>query len=130
MIWTTSVVRMLAVIGDNFPDSGPRATWSQLRPYGVAAIVAAILAVIVVQLRKRNDMTEHCDKPWKLFRELCRVHGLDRQSQRLLAKLAQARRFAQPAEVFVRPQAFMPESLPPGLKPRAAHFERLRQLLF
>jgi hypothetical protein len=125
-----SMVQLLGVIGDNFPDSGPRATWVELRPYGIAAVIAALVAAVVIQVRKRNDMSEHCDKPWKLFRELCLVHGLDQPSQRLLARLARARQFAQPAEVFVRPQAFVSESLPEELKSRAAHLERLRQRLF
>lgn len=121
---------MVAVIGDNFPDSGPRRNWSDLGGYGVAAMVAVVAAIVYLQIRRRNDLSEHCDKPWKLFRELCRAHQLDRPSQRLLAQVARARRYAQPAEVFVRPQAFSPEGLPPALRQRAAHLERLQRLLF
>ena len=101
----SSLKPLLAEIGDNFPNSGPRLNWSDLWAWGVAAVVAAIVAAIVMRVQKRNDMEEYCDNPWKLFRELCQVHALDGASQRLLAQLAQARQFEQPAQVFVSPGA-------------------------
>lgn len=121
---------LLAEIGDNFPRSGPRLGWSDLQPYGIAIVVAVLAAFIVVQLRKRNDMTEICNKPWKLFRELCQAHGLDGSNQRLLASVAAARQFEQPAEVFVRPEALTPEGLPPSLRSRAEQLDQLRRRLF
>lgn len=121
---------LLAEIGDNFPDSGPRLTWSDLWAWGVGAVVAAIVAAIVMQVRRRNDMEQRCDNPWKLFRELCQVHDLDRSSQRLLAQVARARRFTQPAEVFLTPAAFEPANLPPSLRDKADQLLRLRTQLF
>jgi hypothetical protein len=121
---------LLAAIGDNFPASGPRRNWSDLGAYGLVALVAAAAALVVLQLRKRNDMSERCNKPWKLFRELCQVHGLDRPSQRLLAQLARARRLPQPAQVFVTPQAFSLEGLPAELQQRASQLRQLQQQLF
>src|SRR5687768_16121979 len=121
---------LFAEIGDNFPQSGKRLNWSDLWAWGIAAVVAAIVAAIVLQLRKRNDMEQRCDNPWKLFRELCRVHNLDGSSQRLLAQLAGARRFEQPAQVFLTPGAFEPADLPASLKDRADQLLRLRGQLF
>jgi hypothetical protein len=121
---------LLAEIGDNFPASGRRLNWSDLWAYGLVALVAAVVAAAVIWLRNRNDMTRHCDNPWKLFRELCRVHELDRPSQRMLAQLAKVRRYAQPAEVFVRPAAFDLEGLPPAWRHERAALERLRGRLF
>jgi hypothetical protein len=121
---------LFAEIGDNFPNSGPRLNWSDLWAWGVAAIVAAIVAAVVMHVRRRNDMEEYCDNPWKLFRELCRVHNLDRASQRLLTQVAQARKFPQPAQVFLTPAAFEPANLPPGLKDKADQLLRLRSQLF
>ena len=39
-------------------------------------------------------MTERCDDPHKLFRELCLAHQLDRASRRLLLHLADASQIA------------------------------------
>jgi hypothetical protein len=121
---------LLAEIGDNFPNSGKRLNWSDLWPYGLLAVVAAIVALVVIHVRDRNDMTVRCDNPWKLFRELCQVHGLDGASQRLLAQLARVRQFEQPAQVFLSPGAFEPAGLPPALRERADHLLRLRGMLF
>jgi hypothetical protein len=121
---------LFAEIGDNFPDSGKRLNWSDLWAYGIVALVAAVVATIVIQLRNRNDMSQRCDNPWKLFRELCLVHNLDRPSQRLLAQVAKARQYEQPAQVFLSPAAFEPAGLPPALRDRAEHLLKLRSQLF
>jgi hypothetical protein len=121
---------LVAEIGDNFPDSGERLNWSDLWAYGIAVVIAAAVALIVMRVRARNDMTQRCDSPWKLFRELCQAHGLDRASQRLLAQVARARQFEQPAQIFLSPGAFEPAGLPPALRERADHLLRLRGLLF
>jgi hypothetical protein len=126
----SSLKPLFAEIGDNFPSSGPRLNWSDLWAWGIAAVVAAVVAAIVVAVRNRNDMEQHCDNPWKLFRELCRVHNLDRASQRLLAQVATARKFPQPAQVFLTPAAFEPANLPAGLKDKADQLLRLRGQLF
>jgi hypothetical protein len=121
---------VLAEIGDNFPQSGKRLGWSDLWAWGIAAVVCGLVALIVLQIRKRNDMEQRCDNPWKLFRELCQVHNLDRASQRLLAQVARARRLPQPAQIFLTPSAFEPADLPPGLRERADQLLRLRGRLF
>jgi hypothetical protein len=120
----------LAEIGDNFPTSGKRLDWKDLWAYGVVALVAGIVALIVVQLRNRNDMSQRCDNPWKLFRELCLVHNLDRANQRLLVQVTRARGFEQPAQVFLNPASFEPMGLPPSLRDKAEQLARLRSLLF
>ena len=120
----------LAEIGDNFPDSGPRLNWSDLWAYGIAIIVGAAITGIVMFARRRNDMTVHCNNSWKLFRELCLIHGLDHQSQRLLAALAAARQFEQPTQVFLTPEAFDANDLPPEWQARTGHLRRLKMVLF
>ena len=130
MISTVLHYTLLAEIGDNFAPSGRRLNWSDLWAWGVGAVVAAIIAVIVVQLRKRNDMEQRCDNPWKLFRELCAVHQLDGANQRLLTQLVRVRRFEQPAQVFLTPAAFEPADLPQPLKDRADQLLKIRAQLF
>jgi hypothetical protein len=125
-----SLPMTLAEIGDNFPTSGKRLEWKDLWAYGVVALVAGFVALIVVQLRNRNDMTKRCDNPWKLFRELCLVHNLDRTNQRLLVQVTRARGFEQPAQVFLNPASFEPTGLPPSLRDKAEQLAKLRSLLF
>ncbi|QDT73948.1 hypothetical protein [Lacipirellula limnantheis] len=120
----------LAEIGDNFPDSGPRLSWSDLWAYGIALLVAAIVAAAVMIVRRRNDMTIHCENPWKLFRELCLIHDLDHPSRRLLASLAAVRRYEQPAQIFLTPAAFDANDLPEDWQARAGHLRRLKDILF
>lgn len=120
----------LAEIGDNFPDSGPRLNWSDLWAYGIALAVGAAATALVIFLRRRNDMTVHCNNSRKLFRELCMVHGLDLPSQRLLASLARARRFEQPTQVFLSPEAFDVGDLPLEWQSRSGHLRRLKAVLF
>jgi hypothetical protein len=121
---------MFAEIGDNFPRSGKRLEWHDLWPYGVVALVAALVAAIVIKLRNSNDMTQRCDNPRKLFRELCLVHNLDRANQRLLAQVARARGFEQPAQVFLNPASFEPTGLPARLSDKAEQLGKLCSLLF
>lgn len=120
----------LAEIGDNFPNSGPRLNWSDLWAYGIAVVVGAIVTAIVMYVRRRNDMSLHCNNSWKLFRELCQIHGLDHPSQRLLASLAAVRQYEQPTQIFLSPEAFDMSSLPADWESRAAHLRRLKMVLF
>jgi hypothetical protein len=120
----------LGEIGDNFPTSGPRLNWSDLWAYGIALAVGAALTATVAYLRRRNDMSIHCNNSRKLFRELCMIHGLDHPSQRLLTALAKARRFEQPTQVFLSPEAFETSDLPGDWHSRSGHLRRLKMLLF
>jgi len=95
---------------------------------GLAAI--AIVIAIVLKIRKRNDMTEHCDDPKKLFRELSLAHNLDRTSQKLLWQLAEALQLAQPAEVFLQPSYYHADRVPPELFGKQAELQALQERLF
>ena len=128
--YTTLAVALLGEIGDNFPQSGQRLNWSDLWAYGIAVIVGAIATAVILYMRRRNDMTIYCNNSWKLFRELCQIHGLDHQSQRLLAALATARGYEQPTQVFLAPEAFDVSDLPPVWQLSTGHLHRLKQVLF
>lgn len=106
-----------------------RSVWD-LVPYAAAFVSLLAGWSLYSFLKRRNDMTERCDDPHKLFRELCLVHKLDRASRRLLLLLAGAHQMAQPAQVFVTPAAFEATRLPAALRGQAAEIKRLRERLF
>jgi hypothetical protein len=116
--------------GRGFRGATSQLSWTDLIPYVAAAVLAAIGVSLYRWIKRRNDMTEACDDAPKLFRELCRVHALDRPSRRLLWRLREARGLAQPAQIFLTPDAFDADRLPPGLRKQAAELKRLREQLF
>jgi hypothetical protein len=116
--------------GRAFRGATSQLSWHDLIPYVAAATLATIGISLYRWLKRRNDMTEACDDPSKLFRELCGVHGLDRASRRLLRRLSEALGFAQPAQIFLSPDAFNAAQLPPALRKQAAELNQLRDRLF
>lgn len=116
--------------GRGFRGASSQRHWTDVIPYAVALALMAAGWALVNYVRRRNDMTERCDDPHKLFRELCLAHRLDRASRRLLLHLAEAARLPQPAQVFLTPSAFDPARLPASLRSRADELERLRERLF
>jgi hypothetical protein len=114
---------------------GFRSATSQLHvtdviPYAVGIALLIFVAWLVPYLRRRNDMSERCDDPQKLFRELCLTHELDRGSRQLLLRLAEAQRLPQPAQVFLTPTAFEPSRLPAALRGYVDEVKELRARLF
>jgi hypothetical protein len=116
--------------GRGFRGAASQRSWHDLVPYIVAAIVIGVGMAVYSHMKRRNDMTERCDDPHKLFRELCLAHQLDWPSRRLLLQLAEGLKFAQPAQVFVTPAAFEPVRAPAALRGRIDEIKRLRERLF
>ncbi len=116
-------------MGDGLHRSRGRMDLMELLPVVIVLVVVAIVIAVVVKVRKRNDMTQPCNDPGKLFRELSLAHNLDRASQKLLRRLAEALELAQPAEVFVKPAYFQAE-LPQELRGEEGEFETLHERLF
>jgi hypothetical protein len=116
--------------GRGFRGAASQLSWLDLIPYVAAAVLIGAGVTGYRQLKKRNDMSEPCDDPHKLFRELCLAHQLDRASRRLLLQLAEACRFAHPAQVFLTPAAFEPGRLPSALRSRTEEVRRLGEQLF
>ncbi|HMO84279.1 MAG TPA: hypothetical protein PKC18_05080 [Lacipirellulaceae bacterium] len=117
-------------LGRGFRGAASQLRWTDVLPY-IAAIVLLIAGCAVYSyLKRRNDMSERCNDPHKLFRELCLAHRLDRASRRLLLMLAEAAQCEQPAQVFLMPGAFEPAQLPASLRTRAADVVALRNRLF
>jgi hypothetical protein len=93
----------------------------------LAVMVAA--AILLKRLTSNQERRRGYHNPRALLRELCRAHGLDRPSQRLLKRLAHEQHLAEPARLFVEAERFEPERLG-RLSPSAEQFRQLRERLF
>lgn len=132
---TTAIFPLLAQVyredlGRGFRGATSQLSWFDVVPYVVAVAMLIGGAKLWAYWKRRGDMSERCNDPHKLFRELCLAHKLDRTSRRLLLQLAEAGRFAQPAQVFVTPAAFEAARLPASLRGRTNEVNQLRERLF
>ncbi len=65
-----------------------------------------------------------------VFRSLCKAHGLDRGSRRLLWQVARCQKLAHPACLFLEPNRFAAANLSPQLRQQAETLKRLETRLF
>lgn len=92
------------------------------------AIVGGILWLLARLLYGKERRSYN--RPRALFRELCRAHGLDAASRRLLTDLARAQGVTQRAQLFLAPERFEAARLGPKLAPRAREIQALSARLF
>jgi hypothetical protein len=116
--------------GRGFRGATSQLSWLDLIPYVVGAVAIGLGSAVYSYYKRRNDMTERCDDPHKLFRELCLSHQLDRASRRLLLQLSGALGLAQPAQVFLTPNAFEAGRVPAALRGRLEELRALKERLF
>jgi len=98
----------------------------------ILAAIALVVAGAIVWYRSSRRPPIHfsCDSSARLFRELCRAHGLSSASRRLLKRLAAARNIATPALLFVDPQHFDAKTLPTAIRASETELGRLHDRLF
>jgi hypothetical protein len=94
------------------------------------AMLAAVVLLIWLRDGRRPQRHFVSNSAAQLFRELCRAHGLNFSSRRLLKRLAAARGLASPAVLFVEPRHFDAAKLPACLQPAANDLHHLRARLF
>lgn len=113
---------MLEVIAANAPAT----------PY-VVLTVAPVLAVVLIAALDRWSLhrARLQTAPQHLLGELCRRHGFNAATQRLLRRVAAAAHLAQPAELFVFPARFDAAVAAARLRRRQRdELSRLRRQLF
>jgi len=115
-------------MGDGLRGPGTRIELSEVLYFCLGLALFGLIVWLLLRWRRWNDMSQRCDDPWKLFRELCQHHGLNRADRRLLQKLVTARQLQQPAKLFVSPSAFNPIDLPADLNEQK--LRNLRARLF
>jgi hypothetical protein len=132
-LWTPLLIAQSSAwkhLGDGLHGRRGRTDLFDFWPVALGLVVVAIAVAAVVAIRKRDDMSQKCNDPNKLFRELSLAHKLNRGSQKLLWQLAEAFQLAQPAEVFLTPTLFHSAQLPPELQGEEERLQALHQQLF
>ncbi len=97
----------------------------------IAVVCAFFVAVwFLARVVLRSEPRKAPNNPARLFRQLCKAHGLDSASRRLLQQLATSQGLATSAALFVGPERFAPERLGPEWQSQADALKRLRDRLF
>ncbi len=117
-------------LGDGIHRGRGRMDLTELLPVALVLVLVAAAIAAVVYVKKRNDFSQHCDDPQRLFRELSKAHNLDRASQRVLQRLADAAQLSQPAELFLQPALFESSQLPQQLRGEEDRLLDLKERLF
>jgi len=97
---------------------------------GLLLLGACSLGIFLLSRFANQDRRRSFNRPRALFRELCKAHGLDFASRRLLARLARSQKLKHPARLFLEPARFEPPNLSPELAAKAAELRALRDRLF
>jgi hypothetical protein len=98
--------------------------------------VLLFLATLVISIWILSKLLAQSDQPRvynnarALFRNLCQLHGLSPTERSLMRQLASYGRLAQPAELFLRPECFLSERLPPELQAKHPQIESIRRRVF
>ncbi len=99
-----------------------------------AALVFVVLVLLVVCWKVARVMAMREGRgyysPHRLFDDLCRAHGLDFPSRKLLWRLAKCRELPHPAQLFLEPSWFDPANVPASLQPFRPQLTQLKQRLF
>lgn len=104
----TAVVGQIELLDrSGIRTSSIRAPWLLLLALATMAVVGSWL---LIRFAGRRGGRAYVN-PLALFRELCRVHGLNTVERRLLLALAAERGCDQPATLFVAPHCFQVETL-------------------
>jgi len=107
------------------PTSDPRSAAAMCLLLA-SVIVGGWVASRLFKVRERRKM--NC--PRTLFRDLCRAHGLSSSERNLLLRLASKQSPYNPAGIFLEPQNFDVDHLPPAAAADVDEVKRLRERLF
>ncbi len=118
----------IADLGRNFRGANAELSYKDLLLASFIVIGVAALVALLKRL-SRDTPRRAINSPRRLFRDLCRLHGLDRASRGLLRRLARQQQLDHPARLFVEPERFDPCNLGP-LANQARRYQAIHQRLF
>ncbi len=93
-------------------------------------VLVCIVLILVGRYFRRFENLKSYNSPPELFRELCRAHGLNWSSRRLLKRLAAEWQLPSPALLFVEPERFDTARLSAKWRDDEDRLEHLRERLF
>lgn len=95
---------------------------------GTGLVIGGVCGGLALAHRLAHDRRYR--SPETVFRGLCKLHGLDGATRRLLRRVARHYRLAHPGCLFVEPKWLDPTRLVPSFRAQAAELERLRHEIF
>ncbi|HTN75123.1 MAG TPA: hypothetical protein VL096_07750 [Pirellulaceae bacterium] len=129
LLWAQASENPLEDMGRNFRLANQDFRWSNV--FLVLAIIAAMAMAISLLVRYMNARENYTIySPQRLFRELCKAHGLEHKKRRVLKRLAVAHQLASPAQLFVEPERFDVGHLNADWQAQRSELEALRDLIF
>ncbi len=117
-------------LGRRFRGPASQFDWTDLLGLLLFVVAAVALVFLLRWLLQRQQGIHRCYHPRRLFRELCRVHGLSRQESKVLWQLAQYLRLEHPATLFLLRELWEEERLGPEWAPWQPMLQQLRLRLF
>ena len=93
--------------------------------WGVVVIAAGLVAVAWARAHWAGPSPHGLtpSSPNRLFRGLCRAHGLAWADRRLLLRLARFQELDNPGRLFLEPERFDPAALDPGLPDAQSRYQ-------
>jgi hypothetical protein len=118
----------IADMGRNFRGSNAQLSRDDLLIFSIGILAVACLLALLRRLAQ-GAPRRPVNSPRRLFRDLCRLHGLDRGSRLLLVRLARYQKLDHPGRLFVEPERFEPGNLGP-LASKQQRYREIRERLF
>ena len=109
--------------GGNSFDLSDAIVWLLLIA-GVVVLAWFLHKVVTQIVQTKNHSLNH------LFGQLCAAHGVGWYGRRLLYRLAGVHRLPHPVHLFLRPDCFQPQTLPPEMSAFQSEVSHLRATLF
>ena len=117
-------------LGRRFRGPESQFGWDDLLGLLLFLAVAAGLGWLLRWLLQRQNGIHRFYHPRRLFRELCRAHGLSRPQGKVLWQLAQYLQLEHPATLFLLRELWEPQRLGPEWSPWTETLQELRERLF
>ena len=116
-------------MGRRFRPGGSNISTEDLIALLVVLVAVSAAICLLSRYLAMREKRGH-NSPRRLFRELCRIHGIGWSQRQLLRQLARWHRLPHATELFVQPHCFEVQELGPAFANRHGQLTALRERLF